>query len=108
MNRIRSALTAVKLIRDTVQADGQVVITAEGGFIAENCDKTIIKALEKQIPQKPIRANNIITKGSAFYLDEDNEYWKCPVCTQYSVPLRENQKRCHYCGQAIDWGTDNA
>lgn len=62
-----------------------------------------IDALEKQIPRKPIKANRIINKNGQLFLNDDNEYCKCPICTLYDVPLRENQRYCHYCGQALDW-----
>ena len=68
----------------------------------------ILEALEKRTPQKPIRANRVIQKSGNGYLNDDNEYWKCPVCTQYDVPLLEKQEYCHCCGQAIDWRTNNA
>ena len=64
----------------------------------------ILNALNKQTPKKPIRANRIIKKNGDLYLNDDNEYWKCPVCTQYDVPLLEKQEFCHCCGQALDWG----
>jgi hypothetical protein len=63
-----------------------------------------IKALNKQIPKKPIKANRIIKKDGSLFLNDDNEYWKCPICTKYDVPLLENQEYCHCCGQALDWG----
>lgn len=62
-----------------------------------------ISALEKQIPKKPIRANRAIEKDGRLFMNDDNEYWKCPICTDYDVPLRENQRYCHYCGQVLDW-----
>lgn len=61
------------------------------------------RAIEKQISKKPIRANRAVEKDGQLFMNDDNEYWKCPTCTLYDVPLRENQKYCHYCGQAIDW-----
>lgn len=65
--------------------------------------KEMENALEKQIPKKPIKANRIVRKDGLMFLDDDNEYWKCPTCTLYDVPLRKNQKYCHYCGQALHW-----
>ena len=62
-----------------------------------------LSALEKQIPKKPIRANRAIEIDGQFVMIDENEYWKCPICTHYDVPLRENQKYCHYCGQVLDW-----
>ena len=61
------------------------------------------RTIEKQISKKPIRANRAVEKDGQLFMNDDNEYWKCPTCTLYDVPLRENQKYCHYCGQAIDW-----
>ena len=67
----------------------------------------IMDALRKRIPVKPIRANRIIKINGELFLDDDNEYWKCPICTQYDVPLLEKQEYCHCCGQALDWGKEN-
>lgn len=60
-----------------------------------------ISALEKQIPKKAIRASRAIEKDGQLFMNDDNEYWKCPMCANYDVPLRENQQYCHYCGQKI-------
>lgn len=65
------------------------------------------EVLEKQMPKKPIRANRAIEIDGQLVMIDENEYWKCPMCTLYDVPLRENQKYCHYCGQAIDWSKNN-
>ena len=47
----------------------------------------IIKALEKQIPKKPI----VTSKG-------EEEYSGCPVCNKFVF-----DDYCQCCGQAIDW-----
>lgn len=60
------------------------------------------EALKKQIPRRPIKANRIVKEDGLYFLADENEYWKCPMCVLYDVPLRENQKYCHYCGQALD------
>lgn len=60
-----------------------------------NCDKcevTIaydmaIKALEKQIPEKPVEVRNEIV---------------CPTCKT----LVGSSPYCRYCGQALDWGDE--
>ena len=67
-----------------------------------------MQALEKQIPKKPIKANKAIEIDGQLFMNDDNEYWKCPICTLYDVPLRVNQRYCHYCGQALDWSDSNA
>ena len=95
--------------------DGAMVVLDSGFGNKPNESPTLYKrkklnaelaiyALKKQTPEKPIRANRIIKKNGMFILSDDNEYWKCPICTKVDVVLRENQEYCHNCGQAIDWG----
>lgn len=55
----------------------------------------IRRALEKQIPKKPIKKF-------------DGNEWSilCPVCKRYPFDLYEYEwarQFCGYCGQAIDW-----
>ena len=53
-----------------------------------------IKALEKQIPKKPIE------------IDAWGEYYKCPICEKYAVDnLGCKYKFCRECGQKFDWQT---
>ena len=66
-------------------------------------EEIALKALDKMSKLKPIRANRVIKKNGMFILNEDNAYWKCPVCTKVDVVLLENQEHCDCCGQAIDW-----
>lgn len=72
--------------------------------IKERCvNYANIKALEKQIPKKPIKANRaVVINGIPTMLDE-NEFMKCPSCRYKDVILKYGQKYCHHCGQAIDW-----
>lgn len=69
--------------------------------ISKECYKTIINALEKQIPKKP----DCI----------EDKMWCCPVCynnllpkwVEYPhklMPKTEGLPHCMSCGQAIDWG----
>ena len=54
--------------------------------------ENIIKALEKQIPKKPIE------------IDIWGEYYKCPICDKYAVDnLGCKYKFCRECGQKLDW-----
>lgn len=46
-----------------------------------------IKALEKQIPKKPVEVRNEIV---------------CPTCKT----LVGSSPYCRYCGQALDWGDE--
>lgn len=67
----------------------------------------LLDMAKKQLPEKPIRANRLVKEAGMLVLKDENEYWKCPKCVNYDVLLRENQKYCHWCGQAIDWsGTE--
>ena len=54
--------------------------------------KTIIKALEKQVPTKPIKSDREVRYC---------EVWKCPDCGfEWSSRVVDY---CYKCGQAIDW-----
>lgn len=65
------ALAAVKLMRDVVETEGQVVLAKDGGFFADNCDKAIKEALEKQI-HKPVE---VVDEPGREFLD-----YLCPHC----------------------------
>ena len=71
--------------------------------ISKECYKTIINALEKQIPKKP-------------YCIE-NKMWCCPVCDNHLLPKwvkyptelmpkTEGLPYCMSCGQKIDWSDE--
>ena len=68
--------------------------------ISKECYKTIINALEKQIPKKP----DCI----------EDRMWCCPVCDNHLLPKwvkyptelmpkTEGLPHCMSCGQKIDW-----
>ena len=68
--------------------------------ISKECYKTIINALEKQIPKKP----DCI----------EDRMWCCPVCDTHLLPKwvkyptelmpkTEGLPHCMSCGQKIDW-----
>ena len=68
--------------------------------ISKECYKTIINALEKQIPKKP----DCI----------EDRMWCCPVCDNHLLPKwvkyptelmpkTEGLPYCMSCGQKIDW-----
>ena len=60
--------------------------------------KIAIKALEKQIPKKPIEDG---------YYDEP---CVCPNCGSNVINEADNDYQfeyCYYCGQALDWSVDN-
>lgn len=60
-----------------------------------------IKALEKQIPKKPIveykDTNDCITEIE----------WKCPICGTNYIELAPCGEWCNYCGQKLDWSEES-
>lgn len=57
------------------------------------CREVCHKALEKQIPKKPLWVDNI-------------PHSKCPVCHNVVAAYIDSPKLpyCYWCGQALDWG----
>lgn len=66
-----------------------------------------IKAVEKQIPKKPIQANYIVKVNGVDTLLDENEFIKCPSCTYKDIEVKHEQKYCHICGQALDWSNES-
>ena len=60
----------------------------------------VIKALEKQIPKKPIWEGDGYSYGDMVY-----DTWYCPSC-DYDYEDTEEYKYCPCCGQAIDWSKE--
>lgn len=60
----------------------------------------VIKALEKQIPRKPVWEGDGYSNGVIVY-----DTWYCPNC-DYDYEDTESYKYCPYCGQAIDWSKE--
>ena len=57
-----------------------------------------IQALEKQIPKKPIFANNMMTK---------DKFLMCPCCEfRFPDSLVFLKTRCWNCGQKLDWSDE--
>lgn len=84
---------AIEFINNEVQIDIRFCTIAEVAKTQEAFNLAI-SALEKQIPKKPIQANQL------------GFYW-CPNCTsaikkriEHSVRIIAN---CPFCGQVLDW-----
>ena len=63
--------------------------------------KTVIKALEKQIPKKVIEKRWIYTRcdcGHEFSVHHGDGY--------YSIPYEEKTNYCPDCGQKLDWSVE--
>lgn len=64
-------------------------------FVQENFNIDVldvaISALDKQIPQKPVRP----------YESNYKQYWNCPSCG--SSGMHDVHKYCWRCGQKLEW-----
>lgn len=71
--------------------------------------KAILDALNKQMPKKPTYVDTRFRNhgrhvGDGVSLDK---CYKCPTCWSHIFHVWDSEKYCVYCGQALDWGTDN-
>ena len=88
MNREEEAVSNLKMILEEVTETDEAVCYVT----SEDAEALIlaIKALEKQVPKKPI--DNI-----------EQEWFECPTCRRVVV-LYHNGKRHHCeCGQSLKW-----
>lgn len=87
--------TEIKKIADALNCSCDYLIGNKDKKNDKNTNemlKTMMDALEKQIPKKPIR------------IDAWGEYYKCPICDKYAVDnLGCKYKFCRECGQKFDW-----
>ena len=76
-------------------------IRPRGGIIPQKRAEALdvaIQALEKQIPKKPIFANNMMTK---------DKFLMCPCCEfRFPDSLVFLKTRCWNCGQKLDWSDE--
>ena len=86
---IRNEAEAIECLKSNKPTSGYVMLR-------ESIDMAI-KALEKQIPKKPIveykNTNDCITEIE----------WKCPICGTNYIELAPCGEWCNYCGQKLDW-----
>ena len=86
--------------KDTLEREKHIVFTSD---MSERTMKAlahhdnVIKALEKQVPKKPIWKRG-------WHCDEMTTYseWHCPHCNDF-FRVDEMHLFCPSCGQAIDW-----
>lgn len=65
--------------------------------ISKECYKTIINALERQIPKKPYIEGDGYADGHLVY-----DTWICPCCNKYYEIEYDEYDYCPNCGQRID------
>jgi hypothetical protein len=82
-----------KNLRNNPPADIPERLKRQATEIERN--EVAIKALEKQIPKKPI-LDTIFPSGVKWYL--------CPACKHNNIEKNDNY--CHNCGQALDWSVE--
>ena len=89
---IRNEAEAIECLKSNKPTSGYVMLR-------ESIDMAI-KALEKQIPKKPIveykDTNDCITEIE----------WKCPICGTNYIELAPCGEWCNYCGQKLDWSDE--
>lgn len=75
-----------------------------GGYSLADVDEAFemaISALEKQIPKKPkSEKEQMLDNFSLDWFDYIKNY--CPNCSKEMPESSRTNKRCPYCGQAID------
>lgn len=64
---------------------------------------TVLKALNKQIPNTPIEVKRKEASGNSVGYNFQTEY-DCPCCRK--VNLKKGQKYCDGCGQALKWESE--
>lgn len=85
---------------DTLEYEKHRVFTSDMSkqtMIALAHHNNVVKALEKQVPQKPNWEGDGYSHGEMIY-----DTWYCPNCDM-SYEEDENYNYCPSCGQAIDW-----
>ena len=60
-----------------------------------------VKALEKQIPKKPIYEGDGYSDGHLVY-----DTWICPLCEKRYEVDYDDYDYCQNCGQKIDWSDE--
>lgn len=86
----------IKKLRSPELPDGLVMVVLE-------TRQEAIKALEKQIPKKPIDKTKPDDTASLAY--ENCNIIVCPTCGG-RLKLKSKGKYCDKCGQKIDWGEE--
>ena len=112
---------AIEVLKDFAK---QVKVKSDGAYQTDKgmfACMLAIKALEKQIPKKPILKHDVsvmhINRGNQPHewkrLESDN--WHCPECDSFvgervyvhsKVHDQRKKKYCDNCGQKLDWESD--
>jgi len=92
---------AIKVLKQPCNCNYDLSATVENCDISK-CDKReatkmAIKALEKQIPKKPIKSKKQVVR----YV---NTYY-CPTC-ELGITGTNIAKWCYHCGQKLDWSDE--
>lgn len=93
---IRSGVMEYEEALKSVIEDG-INLGGYGDYIDPEALPLCAKALEKQIPKKPICK---IYKSDNIYLGTSESYF-CPTCNNGLIWI--NDKYCKDCGQALNW-----
>ena len=68
----------------------------------------IVSALDKQMPKKPSFVDTRFRNHGRHVSDGCSlaRCYKCPNCNSHIFHVFDSEQYCQYCGQALDWGTD--
>ena len=93
----QEAIKAIEVVRNVILKDPSW-LKSFVDKVNEACDMAI-KALEKQIPVKPVKSKD--PRYGMGYVYHD---WVCPSCGKF-LAYEPEESGCHHCkcGQAIDW-----
>lgn len=83
-NKYKNAIGIIKACGLNIKGDKKLMEQVK------QIENTIIEALEKQIPKKPMHT-------------PDNHNWFCPTCHN---PIKLGRNHCCNCGQKIGYGSD--
>lgn len=93
-NKVRETIEDFKKLAELLQNKESCAV--------KHCN-TAIKALEKQLPEKPILEGDGYDEFGDIVLDE----WLCPHCnTRYEVDY-DRYFYCPNCGQKIKWSEED-
>lgn len=82
----------LKYFRDAKKTNDMLCILPKS-----NIGECVIKALEKQIPKKPMLEADGYADGNLVY-----DTWICPNCEKHYEVDYDNYDYCPNCGQCID------
>ena len=96
--KVRDSMTEREAIKEVRFNMSTIGLNNEAAKRVVEARDMAINALEKQIPKKPIFANNMMT---------NDKFLMCPCCEfRFPDSLVFLKTRCWNCGQKLDWSDE--